>query len=228
MKLNIKELLDFFDNPSIRGHASAIAGIIGEELNASVYKKFRNNKVEILDESVTSGVKKGKWLDRWFVDKNTKTLYQCEIKNWAAHAIGGKKLKSDASDDKIRWIADYHWKRELKNSFSKRGKHPNGVTKVLLTMRKPNKYKKLKVEPLLIYWMPISSLSGKEINPLSVLPVRPLHLPIRTKFSRLNIFSVSLHLRQLYKMGKGQKIIDLDMPHLEHRLKILNNLQSKK
>jgi len=75
--------------------------------------------------------------------------------------------------------------------------------------------------------MPITS-DKKGLNPLSTLSVKGLKLPIDTRFSKLRIFSVSLYLRQLYKKGKGQKFIDLDMPHLEHRIKILSNLQSNK
>ena len=75
MKLNVKELLDFFDDPMIRGHASAVVGMLGEDLNASAYKHFRNNEIEILDDSVLPGTNKGKRLDRWIVDNNI--LYQC-------------------------------------------------------------------------------------------------------------------------------------------------------
>ena len=54
MKLNIKELLDFFDDrkDSQKGDANALMAILGEDLNASVYKHFRANKIDILEESV--------------------------------------------------------------------------------------------------------------------------------------------------------------------------------
>lgn len=230
MKLNIKELLDFFDDKkdSQKGDANALIAILGEDLNASVYKDFRKNKVEILEESISQGSKKEKRLDRWILDKKSKKLFQCEIKNWAATAIGGKQLKSNANDEETKKVVKYYWNRELNNNLSKRVKHPNGVTKVLLKMRPPNGYRNIsKIEPLLIYWMPISS-DKKGLNPLSILPVKPLHLSINPNFSKLHIFSVSLYLRQLYKKGKGRKFIDLDMPHFEHRIKILTKFQNKK
>jgi hypothetical protein len=115
----------------------------------------------------------------------------------------------------------------MTNNFSKKSKHPNGVTKVLLTMRKPDKFKNLKVGPLLIYWMPISS-DKNGLNPLSNISIKSLNLPMKNEFSKLHIFSVSLYLRQLYKKGKGQKFIDLEMPHLEHRMEILTKFQNKK
>ena len=72
--------------------------------------------------------------------------------------------------------------------------------------------------------MPISS-DKKGLNPISTLPVKPLKLSIKTNFSKLHIFSVSLYLRQIYKGGDGQKFIDLDMPHFQDRMKILTRLQ---
>lgn len=229
MKLDIKELLDFFDDKkdSKKGDANALMAIMGEDLNASVYKHYRSNEVEILhDDSVLAGGKGGKWLDRWVVDKENRKILQCEIKNWGATALGGKKLSSDANDENIKKVAEHHWKRELNNNFSETKEHPNGVTKVLFPMRKPKEYEKYKVEPLLIYWMPISAdLNG--LNPLSKLPVNHLHSVIKTDFRELTVFSVSLYLRQLYKNGKGDKTIDLDMPHFEHRMGILARLTNK-
>jgi len=95
MKLNIKELLDFFDDKkdSQKGDANAIMALLGEDLNASIFRHFKKNAIEILDDSVLPGTSKGKWLDRWIVDG--KKLYQCEIKNWAATAIGGKQFVLD-------------------------------------------------------------------------------------------------------------------------------------
>lgn len=229
MKLNIRELLDFFDDKkdSQKGDASALMSILGEDLNASAYKHFRNNKVDIISDKVTPGTNNGKRLDRWMLDSKNKKLYQCEIKNWAATAIGGQELKSGASDEDIKKITKYHWEREMNSNFSSKHEQPNGVTKVLLAMHKPESYKKLTVEPLLIYWMPVT-LDKKGLNPLSVLSVKPLQLSIETKFSKLSIFSVSLYLRQLYKKGKGKNFIDLEMPHFEHRIKILTKFQNKK
>jgi hypothetical protein len=43
-------------------------------------------------------------IDSLDVDKSK--LYQCEIKNWSASAVGGKRLKSDASDEEIMKAAN--------------------------------------------------------------------------------------------------------------------------
>ncbi|MDO8514134.1 MAG: hypothetical protein Q7S50_01160, partial [bacterium] len=204
-----------------------LMSILGEDLNASAYRHFRRNKVDILNDSVLPGTIKGKRLDRWIVDKENRKLYQCEIKNWAATAIGGRHLRSDASDEDAKKVVEYHWSRELSSNLSRKAEHPNGVTKVLLQMKPPEKYRNIrKTEPLLIFWMPISS-DRRVLNPLSDLSVKSLHLPIKTKFSKLHVFSVSLYLRQLYKKGKGQKFIDLEIPHFEHRMKILAKFRKR-
>jgi hypothetical protein len=171
---------------------------------------------------VTQGTKSGHRLDRWIVDGNL--LHQCEIKNWAATAIGGKQLKSDANSLEIGAIAKEHWDQQLKSDLSEFGNHPNGVTKVLLKMKPPDKYKSLEVAPLLIYWMPISP-DKEELNPLFLVPVENFNLPMKNIFSKLSVFSVSLYLRQLYNAGSGEKIIDLEMPKFEHRTKIMERFK---
>src|SRR3989344_9018263 len=202
MKVNIKELLDFFDDKkdSEKGDANALMAILGEDLNVSAYRHFRDNKIDILIDSVLPVIKKdkkGKRLDRWILDKKADTLFQCEIKNWAATAIGGKSLKANAGKAEIKKVAKDHWKHQLSTNLSKKPpkkqKHPNGVSKVLLTMRKPSQYKNLEVEPLLIYWMPIS-LDKNGLNPLSEIPITHLRSRLETRFSKLCIFSVSLYL----------------------------------
>ena len=228
MEFNIKELLDFFDDKkdSKKGDANALMGMFGEDINVAAYKHFRKNKeVKILEESVVQGFRGGKQLDRWVLDKNSNRLFQCEIKNWAATAIGGKSLRSDADEGETKRVVEYYWKNQLNGELSVKVKHPSKCSKVLLKMRLPEEHKTLTVKPLLIYWMPISK---NGLNPLSAVSVKNLGLPIETEFSELNIFSVSLYLRQLYKKGNGQKTIDLDMPHLEHRIKILNKLKISK
>jgi hypothetical protein len=230
MEISIKKIIEFFDDKSDhhKGDVNAVVSVLGEDLNIAIYEHFRKNKIDILENSVTQGFRGGKYLDRWVVDKKENILWQCEIKNWSATAIGGKELKINARPDSVREVVNYYWNREFEDggSFSKKPKekHPNGVSKALLEMKKPRGYEKSKVSPLLIYWMPIS-LNSINLSPLSVVSVKKLDLPIATKFKKLYIFSVSLYLRQLYK--KGQLSIILDMPAFERRLGILKTLSKK-
>lgn len=220
MRINIKELIDFFDDKknSKKGDPNALTAMFGEELNASVFNHFMDNKLEILEESVLPGTNKGNRLDRWIVNKDNKILFQCEIKNWAATAIGGKQLKLDCNDEKLKETIKHYCEHELKNSFYLT-KQPNGVTKVLLKMKPPKEYENYTIKPLVIYWMPVS-FNG--IEPLSKISLKEFNFPFKTEYAELSMFSVSIYLRNLYK--SGIKYIDLEMPILKHRIKLLETL----
>lgn len=229
MKIDIKKCLEFFDDPLIGGHATAIVGMIGEELNASAFKHYMESigtRAEILHDQngeplrVTQGTKKGKRLDRWIEieGKDIKTLYQCEIKNWSATAIGGKHLEIDADTNTIRNIANYYWSHQVRTEFLSK-KYPGGVTKVFVKMKLPNEF--LRAQPLLVYWMPISN--SDSIEPFFEVPVSSFrNLAIKTEFETLYIFSVSLYFRKLLK--DNRKFVDFDMPESQHRAKILKEL----
>jgi hypothetical protein len=90
-------------------------------------------------------------------------------------------------------------------------------------MKPPKAYSKIKIEPLLIYWMPISNTGSN--NSFFSVSISELNPNINTSFQNLHIFSVSLYLRKLLK--EGESYIDLDMPHIEERMKILDRILSK-
>ena len=238
MKLNIKELLGFFDDETeSRGHATAIVGVLGEDLNASVFKHYleeRGSKVIIFDGPVTQGTKVGLRLDRWIYveSKNsTKTLYQCEIKSWSATAFGGRSLAINIDKENLKNISQYHWDQQ-KKVFST-GVVPNYVSKVFLRMnsyRNNNLKQYLEKQniinydqkPLLIYWMPISS-DKKDSKPFFNEKVSNLDVRFSNSFKSIDIFSVSLYFR--YLLGEGKEYIDLEMPHFEHRMKVITKFQ---
>src|SRR3989344_2781037 len=231
MKINIEEAISFLDNPekSDSRQATSIISIIGEDLNTYAFKHYLENNenahVEILSCSVTTGKNKGKRLDRWIcVERNgTKILYQCEIKNWGATAIGGKRLEKNANNDSKLKVAEINWKRQLNEAFSK-GEYPNGVTKVFVKMKPPKEYEGMKVEPLILYWMPLANIP--KLNPLFKTPILTFNNQnIKTEFTEINIFSVSLYLRSL--LENGTKEIELDMPNVKRRLEILDKICPK-
>ena len=231
MKINIKEALEFFDEATRgRGHASAIVGVIGEDLNASAFKHYmeaQGAEVQILDTSVQQGLPgrgwgTGKRLDRWIYlkEKNgAKKLYQCEIKNWSATAIGGYSLGLKASEEEICKVARRRWKQQL-GDFSQ-DKGPNYISKVFAQMKIPAEYQEVRnVQPLMAYWMPVSH-AGK-LTPFFSVSKSKIGIKFATPFKALNIFSVSLYLRELMKQKHSH--IDLDMPNAEKRIEILNSL----
>ena len=227
MKINIRETLEFFDGKhhNDAGHASGIVGIIGEDLNSITFKHFMENKgakVKILNSPVTTGKVKGKRLDRWIYikEKNGKeTLYQTEIKNWSSWAYGGKSLPISADDEKISQITKHYWNQQKDAHFVKR-EHPNNITKVLLQMVPPQEYKSIPIKPLLIYWMPISN--SNQIKPLFSVKTSEVIPKMKSSFKLLNIFSVSLYLRELLK--NGESWLEFDMPNIESRMMVLNKI----
>jgi len=79
MNLNLRNLLTFLDDPK-RGdnkHASAITGVIGEDLNAAAFAHFQERdglqEVTVSTKSPTPGTRRGKRLDRWIRVRNKKT-----------------------------------------------------------------------------------------------------------------------------------------------------------
>lgn len=236
MKINIKETLKFFDDKTeSRGHATSIVGVLGEDLNALVFKNYletMGNKVKIFDGPVSQGAT-GRRLDRWiYVERKngTKTLYQCEIKSWSATALDGRSLALEAKDEEIKKISRYHWEQQ-KKVFSK-DTDPNYVTKVLLPMNpkhnenvkqyiEEQKIRNYQQKPLLIYWMPIS-LNEKNIGPFSTEKIANLNVKFSTNFLDVDIFSVSLYFRSI--LDKGEKFLSLNMSNAQKRIDILNKI----
>ena len=173
MKLNIEELLDFFDNKKddIRHHISSVIGVVGEDLGAALFKhyyeKTSGKKVTIsllpvLGE-IKPGTKKGPRLDRWIYIEQSKskfTAYQAEIKNWSAYAIGARKVGTNPRT--IPAIGFLNWQDRTK--FLK-DKDKNRENKVFYLMKKPVGFPINTIsEPLIIYWCVLSE-DGKNLNP---------------------------------------------------------------
>lgn len=232
MKLHLEPLVEFLDDPK-KGdnrHASAIIGFLGEDLNAAAFAKYledgNTHTVTVVNESPRPGTMRGKRLDRWIYTKEHESgeevLYQCEIKNWAASAIGGYRLPVASSDEDVRRVAMSYWADQLRNSFGGIV-HPNGVTKVFMPMKPLEQYGGVSVEPLLIYWMPVLNPKDQSPRPFFQVSIKDLGLLdtfTRAPFDILSVFSVSLYFRDLFK--KGARSIDLRLPGVERRIDVLS------
>ena len=218
LRINVKRLLEFFDEKPGEsvGHATAIVGVIGEDLGAGLLKHYlectRNAKVSILPETPRTGNKKGPWLDRW-IDvvwpDGSGRLFQTEIKNWSAHAIGGKILKANAPQNEVSRFGMERWRGHVA------GMHLKTINKVLTPMKKPwGVDPSHTVEPLLIYWW--------VIHPKGLNESFFSHdLDASTEFSRLWFFSMSSYLR-----GLNEAAIELEMPNAANRMSWLCRLFS--
>lgn len=215
MQLNIKEILKFYDerNPANGKHASAITGVIGEDIAIGIFCHFADAKswsVTVRDEPCTQGTKKGNWLDNWlYVESdNENWLFQVEVKNWSAHSLGGKHLALDATATQLAEFKKAKW-REQWDEANETFRHA-AVVKVLSAMRSP--LQNCRVEPLVIYWFAIHHSGADE-------PF--FEVKAQGEFKRVFVFSISSYLRSL-----NQKTIQIDAPRVAERFRILQGLFS--
>ena len=219
-------LLEFLDVKSdySRGHATGVVSVVGEDLNAACFQRYAESKgakVEVLPNPVTTGRKRGPRLDRWIKadwPDGSKILYQTEIKNWSAHAIGGKDLPVDATP---LAVAEYKQKCWARHWNSKSGTlRGNLGAKVLVPMKRPDGLAARTVCPLLIFWEALGyKKAGHHL--FSVKARRPQY-PQFDKFTEpteLWVFSVSSYLRSL-----TDDKIDLPMPNAARRMRALTGM----
>lgn len=217
MKLNVKELIDFFDNKKdgIRHDISSVIGVVGEDLGTALFKHYYEktfNKKVIISSSdlVSDGKLKGPRLDRWIYIKQSKNkfiAYQTEIKNWSAYAIGLHAVGSDSTT--IPTTGLLNWKDRSRHLLNRK---KNGENKVFYPMsKKPVDFPdNTVIEPLIIYWIVLSK-DGIVLDPFFSVDVNI------KKFKKLNVFSMSNYLRSI-----KEKEINLDMPNAEKRIKLLS------
>lgn len=215
LTVSTKEVLRFFDAPDLgcSGHAPAIAAVAGEDLGAALFSHFIKSEggtAEILPTRCTQGTKSGVRLDRWIlVSRGGQTvLYQAEIKNWSAHAIGGRRFELDVDDETANAFRRERWGKEWDGAdFLKKQ-----VRKVLTPMKSP--LAGIRVEPLVCYWTALHP--GGDASPF-------FEVPLTTgPFTTLAVFSMSSYLRQ--NVGAGD--LTLPMGDTARRLELLGAMFS--
>jgi hypothetical protein len=154
VEIDIIELLKFYDEKiqtSVH-HATAINAVAGEDLGAGLITHYLNREnfsAKVLPDPCTQKTKKGYRLDRWILAKinNEKIYYQTEIKNWSAHAIGGKILKINATQDEVSEYKIKRWNKSWDGKIL-----TEKAARKVLTPMKPIE-ENSKVEPLICFWM---------------------------------------------------------------------------
>jgi hypothetical protein len=199
--------------------------MIGEELCTALLQKYLVEECDYSDVKIltkdgipltpTPGTTRGKRLDRWLSATSSageNALYQIEIKNWSAHAIGGKSFAVDASPDVLRKISNHYWRRIWNEDESRFREAAAG--KVLTSMKVPRQYAHLKgnVIPLLCFWWYVTDPRSENVDPLFEYALEP---PIRG-FKRFQIFSVSNYLRYLRVPQSDE--IDIALPQAARRI----------
>jgi hypothetical protein len=219
-KLNLRELLNFFDckvSESI-GHASAINGVIGEDLGvALLLKYFSDQKLSAiaLDEPCTQKTKKGKRLDKWIVvtEAESKIIYQVEIKNWNAHSLNSETVRNHADENYMREYRLRRWHKQFDSEL----KIPSQTEcqKVLLPMKVPTTYRDYDHRTLLCFWEALH-VGGKS-DPLFEVSVNSDH------FENLTVFSMSNYVSELLKQSE---VLEVELADAETRISWLNKLYS--
>jgi hypothetical protein len=217
-EINLVNLINFFDEitPHNKGHTNAIVSVLGEELGANLFLKYKdwyggNSQTQILNEPCVPGTKEGNRLDCWIFEKkdDAEILYQTEIKNWSAHSVDGKIYPINENQ-----ITDYRrnrWERIYDNE-SKRFRTDN-LNKVLLPMKSPRENVK-EIKPLLIVW---DSMHPDGLNePFFKCPVES------DFFQEVYVFSMSTFIR--IQIARGIKEIDLDLKKTLIRMQWLNKI----
>jgi|SRR5579884_380034 len=208
-------VLEFFDDKPATSltHATALCAVAGEDLGAGLLKHYLENE-EGADVTIfptcTQGTKMGCRLDCWAhaVWNDHATYFQVEIKNWSAHAIGGRKLALDARPEMVatykieRWAKRWDTQAQTLKDIA--------AQKVLVPMRPPTS--DATVEPLVCFW--------DALHPNGDLaPFFSVALPEGNNFPRLWVFSMSAYLR-----NRTESHLILDMPAVPQRLYWLNRL----
>lgn len=224
-------LLKFFDekHKGEKGDAAGIVGIVGEGLNAACFQRYAVSKgaesVEILPDTVGVGGLTGPKLDRWIKvewPKAGKILYQTEIKNWSAFAIGGKTLRANATPQEIADHKQTGWKGRYNSKTQCMTQ--NETAKVLVRMKPPARMDSPEwpIRPLLIFWEPIGHkkaghhlFSVKARRSESQYP----EFPGFCEPTELWVFSVSSYLRSL-----TDDTINLPMPNAARRMRTMNRI----
>lgn len=207
--INVKRLLQFFDEitQGSEGHATAIVAVCGEDLGIGLLRHYFESQgynVQIA-RPCTQGTKKGKRLDCWMRIKSCdeEMLYQIEIKNWSAHAIGGAKLLIDTEQDAYSNYKITQWKRLWDDKLGI--KHEN-LTKVIIPMKPPQQFAGIQIEPLACIWTAIHPTGDDEC-------IFNVDLPEDGWCRHLWFFSMSSYLRSI-----KESVIKLNMPDTRKRI----------
>jgi hypothetical protein len=225
--LNIKELLEYFDlrESSEKGDATSIVSIAGEDLNSAIFKYFcekqSHSRVKVFDDNTpTIGKNAGKRLDRWIFEESgkNKKLYQVEIKNWSARAIGGIDIALDINPKELLKLIKRNWDRHFLDINSK---SKNSINKVFSKMIPKdeirneigNNYKQV---PLLIIWEAAHPQGKNEYWYRYKVNKKYFH------FDYCDIFSCSLYLR--YLRAENVEKIGVEMANVARRLSAINRL----
>ena len=111
----------------------------------------------IRSEPVTTGQKKGPWLDRWIeadLPNGQEIIFQAEIKSHSAHSKGHAPIALDATEAELEQHKQDNWDHQWNSD--KNTLIDQTVAKVLIPMKRPAGTEHRQLLPLLICWNPLA------------------------------------------------------------------------
>ncbi len=241
--INVDEILSFFDEKPdwADRHSAAIVAMLFEDLAAATLQhcliKNGATAVNIRPEPVTTGQKRGPWLDRWIeadLCDGTKAIFQTEMKSISAQALGHKTIALDATSAVFEQHEQENWDRQW--DPDKYTLIHQRIAKVLIPMRRPPGTEHRTLLPLLICWNPMKPVECAQRKDqvdgghlFSVTGVtyqftfpKPHSWKINPKFTDLWVFSVSSYLRSIRHEIAGP--LELTMPNAAQKMRALQRV----
>ena len=230
----------FFDvrSAASTGHVSPVVAVIGEDLGVALLQHYLRERCGVssmvvytngVPKTPTNGTGSGSRLDRWLLTQRSETrgrvLYQVEIKNWSATAIGGREVPLDAKEEFLREVRQERWLQQWDSEqecfrYSTVGKVLDRMLIPTLMddeLGKPISIdppvRQEEVEPMLCFWYVVHDRGENES-----LFSHPLPSAVNG-FTQFSVFSMSNYLRSL-KTSE----VELEMPSATRRIDWLSRL----
>ncbi len=243
-RLSKSALLDLYDQRSPADEdtgspITSITSLIGEDLVLGLLALFFEENGDPLLKAPKFKCKgdgqRGPQLDAWLITKYS--IFQTEVKNWCASAIGGVGINDEShplQQRKGRGRNCCTWLEAAIHNRDRYLRHPDvakKVWKVLAKMTLPSDFPRKKPKPLLAFWSPIAGLNAKgskDLVPFFKLPTSDFEEVIASTGLELPkpcaryvwVFSASNYLRT----KKNQEYFDIWMPRVHARLIKLRDL----
>jgi hypothetical protein len=217
---------------------TAVTSLIGEDVVLGLLEHYlktigKDSVVRGPIYKCNTGKQTGPRLDAWIHTR--KHLYQVEVKNWCASAIGGVEVGGEKfrGKTKRRQRKQLTW---LEAATHNRGRYldrkdtAKKVWKVLVSMKPPDDVSSKKPTPLLAFWSPVAPVgAGKDEDLKPFFPVKTKHFRRTIAKAGLNlpkgypakvwVFSASNYLRAIRNND-----VKVRMPRVAQRLAELREL----
>jgi hypothetical protein len=217
---------------------TAVTSLIGEDVVLGLLEQYLRTagKDAVVRGPIykcNTGEQRGPRLDAWI--RTRKHLYQVEVKNWCASAIGGVEvgIENETRGRKRRrmtWLKAAIHNRERYLDHKDVAKK---VWKALVSMKPPKTLSSKKPIPLLAFWSPVAPVGAKKDQDLKAF------FPVATKHFRKTIAKAGLRLRKPhpptvwvfsasnYLRGNKNNNFKVRMPRVAQRLEELRELGIK-